>query len=107
MGFDRFQRRKEISPKIPDALVALPELLVQGHPGDELAPLGVHPMQALRQPAIPIQPHGGMGQGDDRPFVERDGVLLQAGEVIRAQLDLYWEIKTALGRTARPTVRTR
>ena len=78
---------QESTPKIPDPSEALPELLVQGGPGDELRTAGRNPVQSLRQPHVYVESHGRGGQDRHRPVIERHGVFAEALEILLTQAD--------------------
>jgi len=61
------------------------ELVLERGPGNEMGLTAWYPVEALCEPGVEVQSHGRMREASKRPFVERYGVFLQAGEVFVAQ----------------------
>lgn len=57
LRLDQMEDIEEYPAKVPNPLIPLPKLLVDIVPRQKLAADRVHPVQALRQPAIDIQRH--------------------------------------------------
>ena len=65
---------QEVAAEIADAGVALPELVVEGGPGDELRPVCCYAVHPLGQPGVDVKSKRGMGDAADGAVVEWHGM---------------------------------
>ena len=96
-GGDLREGPPEDALEVVHAPVALPELLLEGHPGHEGRALRVHAVEPLREPGVDVEGHGVVRQPRDGLLVERHGVLHEALEVGRRELDDGWPENLLVG----------
>jgi hypothetical protein len=77
---DLLERHPELGAEIFEPFDLTAELRMERQPGEAIRLAGRNPVQALRQPCVDVQSHGGMTQPRDVVLVERDGVFHQASE---------------------------
>ncbi|HLM42019.1 MAG TPA: hypothetical protein VK434_20775, partial [Microvirga sp.] len=68
------QEAEEELPELPDASIALPELLMQRRPRHELRSSIRNAVKALGEPAVHIERYRRVGERGDSSLVERDSI---------------------------------
>ena len=96
------KRFQKVAAEVADASVALPELIVEAGPGNELRPVGRYAVHPLGQPGVHVEGERRVGDAADGAVVKRDRVPAEGllkNSLLRRTVDghrVLWEVSSSV-----------